>query len=254
MADGLVGTSLEDSVVLLTGAAGGIGRTLAAGIAATGARLVISDVDKIGLEKLTSELPSTVIALPKNIGDAHSAEELVADCVAKVGRLDVLVHTAAILRRQPLEEVREEDWDSQHDINLKATFFLARSAAIHMRKVARPGRIILFTSQSFWTGGFGSSVVYAITKGGVATMVRGLARTFGPAQITVNGIAPGVVETEMLRGQAGSANLESVVAQTPLGRIARPDEMVGPVLFLAGPGSSFVTGTILNVSGGWLSY
>lgn len=237
--------------ILLTGACGGIGRAVAAGLGQAGARLALSDVDSDALDALLASLPGTGHgALPARLAGADSAQSLADAAADLLGGLDVLVHTAAVLHRQPVAEVTEADWDGQHEVNLKATFFLARAVAERQRRQGSGGSIVLYTSQSFWTGGYGASLVYATTKGGVATMVRGLARTYGPYGIRVNGIAPGIVDTPMLDGVA----VDTLVAATPLGRVGRPEDLVGPTLFLAAPASGFVTGTILNVSGGWLAY
>ena len=135
------------------------------------------------------------------------------------------MNLAAVLRRRSsLDEVTEEDWDLQHDVNLKAAFFLARAAGRAMVEAGQGGRIILFSSQGWWTGGFGGSVVYASTKGGVTSMCRGLARTFGPHGITVNCIAPGQVHTPMLMTGLAPEVYESMKAQTPLGYVAEPEE------------------------------
>lgn len=242
--------SLSGRRVLLTGACGGVGRALAAGIAEAGARIALSDVDGAALDALAPTLPGDGhILLPARLSGADGAESLADESTARLGGLDVLVHTAAVLRRQEVVDVTEADWDYHHDVNLKATFFLARAVAERQR-VRGGGTIVLYTSQAFWTGGYGGSIVYATTKGGVATMVRGLARTYGPHGIRINGIAPGTVDTPML----GGAAVDAVVAATPLGRIGRPEDLVGPTLFLASSASDFITGTILNVSGGWLVY
>ncbi|GIF74434.1 SDR family NAD(P)-dependent oxidoreductase [Asanoa siamensis] len=242
--------SLAGRRVLLTGACGGIAYALANGLARAGARLALSDVDGDALDALAESLPGGGhTTLPVRLSGADGAQALAEGCAARLGGLDVLVHTAAVLRRQEVPDVTEADWDHQHDVNLKATFFLARAVAEQQREQGG-GSIVLYTSQSFWTGGYGASVVYATTKGGVATMVRGLARTYGPYGVRVNGIAPGIVDTPMLSGAA----IDAIVAATPLGRVGQPEDLVGPTLFLASPESAFVTGTILNVSGGWLAY
>lgn len=242
--------SLARRRVLLTGACGGIGRALAAGFARAGARLALSDVDGGALRALATALPEGGhIVLPARLGGADSGQALADESAARLGGLDVLVHTAAVLRRQEVPDVTEADWDHQHEVNLKATFFLARAVAERQREHGG-GTIVMYTSQSFWTGGYGASVVYATTKGGVATMVRGLARTYGPHGVRVNGIAPGIVDTPMLSGVA----IDEIAAATPLGRVGQPEDLVGPTLFLASQDSAFITGTILNVSGGWLAY
>ena len=178
-------------------------------------------------------------------------------CAARraFGRFDVLAHLAAVLRRRDtIDDVTEEDWDVQLDVNLKATFFLNRAAARAFREQGRGGRIINFTSQGWWTGGFGGSVVYAASKGGIVSMSRGLARTLAPDGITVNTVSPGAADTTMMREGSSDEELARFVAMVPLGRMARPSELAGIVLFLASDQASYITGATVNVSGGQLMY
>src|SRR2546428_746350 len=116
------------------------------------------------------------------------------------------------------------------------------------------GRIITCTSQGWWTGGFGGSVVYAASKGGITSMTRGLARTYGPHQITVNAVSPGQARTPMLMDGLDPAVLESMTKATPLGRVAEPEEIAGTVVFLASDHARFITGATINISGGFLMY
>jgi len=157
-------------------------------------------------------------------------------------------------RRNSVDEVTEEDWDLQLTTNLKAGFFLVRAAARAMIEQGKGGRIITFTSQGWWTGGFGGSVVYAASKGGVVSMTRGLARTYGPHQITVNSVSPGQARTRMLMEGLKPEVLESMTNATPLGRIAEPEEIAGTVVFLASDHAKFITGATINISGGFLMY
>jgi NAD(P)-dependent dehydrogenase (short-subunit alcohol dehydrogenase family) len=161
---------------------------------------------------------------------------------------------AVLIRRGDIDEVTEEDWDFQHDVNLKAGFFLNRAAARIMREQGRGGRIINFTSQGWWTGGFGGSVVYSATKGGIVSMSRGLARTYAKDAITVNTVSPGAVDTPMLRGGLTDEQLEAHISQIPLGYMAEPADLAGTVVFLASDHARYITGATLNVSGGWLMY
>ena len=153
-----------------------------------------------------------------------------------------------------MDEVTEDDWDFQVDTNLKATFFLCRAAATAMREQGDGGRIIAFTSQGWWTGGFGGSVVYCASKGGIVSMVRGLARTFGPDQITVNAVSPGQINTPMLTTDLDPELYQQLTDATPLGRVAEPEEMAGTVVFLASNHASFISGATINVSGAMLMY
>ena len=172
-----------------------------------------------------------------------------------LGRLDVLAHVAAVLRRRgSIGEVTEDDWDAQLDTNLKAAFFLNRAVARLMRKQGRGGRIINFSSQGWLTGGFGGSVVYAASKGGIVSMSRGLARSLAGDGILINTVAPGAVDTQMMRGGLSEEELQAFVGQIPLGRLAEPEEIAGAVVFLASDHVTYMTGATINVSGGQIMY
>lgn len=233
----------EHRRVLVTGAAGGIGRAVADAFADAGARVVQSDVTGLGPEAITADLRSRA-----------ECERLVAAAADKLGGLDVVAHLAGVIRRRELADVTEEDWDTQHDINLKASFFLLRAAGELMVGQGSGGRLIAAASQGWWSGGYGGSAVYAASKGGLVSLCRGLARTYGPAGITVNTVAPGAIDTAMLTADLSEGALASITAATPLGRLGTPAEVAAAVVFLASPGASFITAATLNVSGGWLVY
>lgn len=244
---------LSDRSVLVTGAAGGIGRVVTRALAEAGARLLITDADD-RIEGIHDALAdSRHLAMVADLSQSSSPQRLVDAALKAFGSIDGLVHMAAVLRRRSsVNSVTEEDWDVQHNVNLKASFLLARAAAETMRN--RGGRIVLFSSQGWWTGGLGGSVVYASTKGGIVSLARGLARTYGPDQITVNTVSPGFVDTSMLREGLSNAELDTLVASTPLGRLAQPEDLTGSVLFLLSDHAAFITGATLNVSGGFLMY
>jgi len=251
-----VGAGLEGKGVVVTGAGGGIGREVALAFASAGARVAAVDIKEEPIMAL----------LPKLEGGPHIAQALdlrhlaghlpfLEGVKSRFGRFDVLAHVAGVLiRRDSVDDVTEEDWDFQHDVNLKATFFLDRAAARVMRAQGRGGRIINFTSQGWWTGGFGGSVVYAATKGGIVSMTRGLARSFANDRITVNAVAPGAADTPMMRGGLSDAQLAAQIAQIPLGYMAPPSDLAGTVVFLASDHASYITGATINVTGGWLMY
>jgi NAD(P)-dependent dehydrogenase (short-subunit alcohol dehydrogenase family) len=150
--------------------------------------------------------------------------------------------------------VDEADWNLHADTNLKASFFLNRAAAERMKASGRGGRIINITSAGWWTGGTHGSTVYAATKGGLVSMSRGLARAYGPHGILVNCIAPGLVDTPMLRGGLTDEDLAALVRACPLGRMAAPAEIARVAVFLASDHASYITGATINVTGGSLMY
>jgi NAD(P)-dependent dehydrogenase (short-subunit alcohol dehydrogenase family) len=251
-----VGAGLEGRGVILTGATGGIGSAVATGFAAAGAKVMAVDLDQARLDEVVGGLEGTGhVGVAADLRDTSAHEGLVQRAVDELGEVYVLANLAAVLRRRgSLDEVTEDDWDFQNDINVKAAFFLARAAGNAMIAAGRGGRIILFSSQGWWTGGFGGSVAYASSKGGVTTLCRGLARTFGPHRITVNCVSPGQVHTPMLMTDLAPEIYERMKQQTPLGYVAEPEELAGPVVFLASDHARYITGATLNVSGGFLMY
>jgi NAD(P)-dependent dehydrogenase (short-subunit alcohol dehydrogenase family) len=246
---GLVGRS-----VVVTGAAGGIGRSVAAGFAEAGSKVLALDIPGSAIDDVVASLSGVGHqALALDLTDISGHADIFKRA-NEIAPLAALAHCAAILRRRDtVDEVTEEDWDLQIDVNLKATFFLNRSARDAFRTAGTSGAIVNFASQGWWTGGFGGSVVYAASKGGVVSMSRGLARSFAADGVRVNCVAPGGVDTAMMQNQTAE-QLASFVSMIPMGRLARPDEMVGAVLFLASDASTFITGVTLNVSGGQLMY
>jgi NAD(P)-dependent dehydrogenase (short-subunit alcohol dehydrogenase family) len=248
---------LEERGVVVTGGAGGIGREVVTAFASAGARVAVIDLDQAAADAVVAGLehPERHLAIGADLGDLAAQEAVLRRVHDAFGRFDVLAHLAAVLRRRDtIDDVTEEDWDLQLDVNLKATFFLNRWAARLFREQGRGGRIINFTSQGWWTGGFGGSVVYAASKGGIVSMSRGLARTLAPDSITVNTVSPGGVDTDMMRVGSTDEAVAGFAAMIPLGRLAQPSELSGIVLFLASDHASFITGATVNVSGGQLMY
>jgi NAD(P)-dependent dehydrogenase (short-subunit alcohol dehydrogenase family) len=252
-----VGAGLEDKGVVVTGATGGIGRQVAADFASAGARVCAIDLEQDALDEVVAsfEAPSRHLALAADLTHLEGHDPLLRQTLDQFGRLDVLACVAAVLRRRSeVDHVTVEDWDLQINVNLKTNFFLNRAAAQLMKEQGRGGRIINFSSQGWWTGGFGGSVVYNASKGGIVSMTRGLARTYGPDNITVNAIAPGLVDTAMLRSDMTDEALDALTKQVPLGRMASPEEIAGTVVFLASDHASYISGATINVSGAWLMY
>lgn len=251
-----VGAGLEGKGVMVTGAGGGIGREVALAFARAGARVAAVDIKKEPIEALLPQLEGGPhFAQVLDLRDLAGHEPFLESVKSRFGRFDVLAHVAGVLiRRASVDDITEEDWDFQHDVNLKATFFLNRAAWRVMRAQGHGGRIINFTSQGWWTGGFGGSVVYAASKGGIVSMTRGLARSFAKDKITVNAVSPGAVDTPMLRSGLTEEQLAAQIAPIPMGYMAEPSELAGTVVFLASDHAGYITGATINVSGGWLMY
>ncbi len=251
-----IGSGLEGKAVLVTGGSGGIGREVCLAFAAAGARVAVVDLDANRTAEVVAEMEGGQhLAIAHDLRPVSGHADLISRVSNAFGRIDILVQTAAVLIRRPsVFEVTEADWDSQHDVNLKASFFLCQAVARLMKEQGDGGRIINFTSQGWQSGGFGGSVAYAATKGGIVSMTRGLARSLAKDRITVNAVSPGAADTAMMRSGMDDAALAATVAQIPLGYMAEPSELAGTVLFLASDHAGYITGATINVSGGWLMY
>jgi NAD(P)-dependent dehydrogenase (short-subunit alcohol dehydrogenase family) len=241
--------------VVVTGASGGIGRAVCQALAEAGAVVIAVDISPAAVEPVLALLSgSGHVGIGCDLRDLAGHDRLFKAAI-DVAPLAAMVHLAAVLvRRATVDDVTEEDWDRQHDVNLKATFFLNRAAQHAFIRQGTPGSIVNFTSQGWMTGGFGGSVVYAASKGGIVSMTRGLARSFASSGVRVNAVSPGGVDTPMLREGMSEEALASFISMIPMGRLADPDELTGAVMYLASNASRYVTGAVVNVSGGQLMY
>lgn len=244
------GWGLEGHGVIVTGAAQGIGAATARAFADAGARVCAVDRNEAALRPIVASLAGAGHhAVAMDVNDIPSHPALIQDAAAHLGDVVAVVLAAAVLRREPFIDVTEEAWDWQVDTNLKATFFLARAAAEHLRATGTSGSITTFTSISARDGGVSSAPAYGAAKGGVITLTFALARHYGPLGIRVNSICPGFTDTPMQRAGFSPA-AEAAVRATPIGRMADAAEVASVAVFLASSHASFVTGAIMNVSGG----
>lgn len=244
-------STFAGKTVLVTGAANGIGRAIADRLIQSSATAILIDRDEIDLARYDSEAQSRSCTEKLDLRDTAALTGLVDRVRDRFGKLDAVVHAAGVIvRRDALEDVTEADFDFQYEVNLRATFFLVE----RLRKVmAENSSIVLLTSQGWWSGGYGGSLPYAATKAGVVALVRGFSRQLAPS-IRVNAVAPGFVDTAMMRDGLTEAKRTELLAQVPLGRLADPLEVADVSLFLASDASRYMTGSIMNVTGGQLIY
>jgi NAD(P)-dependent dehydrogenase (short-subunit alcohol dehydrogenase family) len=246
---GLVGRT-----VIVTGGAGAIGAAVCEGFVEAGARVAVVDKDQRAADATAAAMGQGHRGYGANLTDFAALPALIARIEADMGLPTVLVNIAGVIKRTAdLFTVTEAEWDAQNNVNLKALFFLTQAFAARLRDTGSPGSVINYSSQGWMSGGFGGSVVYNATKGAVTTMTRGMARSWAPLNIRVNGVAPGLVDTPMLAGQSPE-QLAAMVETIPLKRLAMPDDHVGATVFLASDMAQYMTGAMINVSGGFLMY
>jgi len=252
----LLDFGLTGKTVLVTGGAGGIGKSVCAGFAEAGARVAVVDIHADAANEVAGSLGSEHRGFAADLRQIDSLEPLVAKVESALAPIDVLVNIAGIiLRTDNLLDVTEEHWDAQHDINLKAVFFLSQAFGKRLIDSGRPGSIVNYSSQGWMSGGFGGSVVYNATKGAITTMTRGMARSWAPHSIRVNAVAPGLVETPMLVNEKTTQDqIDALCDSIPMKRLGQPDDHVGATVFLASDMAHYMTGATINVSGGFLMY
>lgn len=241
---------LEGRVALVTGASRGIGRAVALELARMGATVIGTATSAGGAADIQSALNDAGgrgAGRMLDVTDAAACEALVADVEKSNGGIAILVNNAGITRDNLAMRMKEEDWDTVLDTNLRAVFRMSKLVMRGMMK-AREGRIINITSVVASAGNPGQAN-YAAAKAGVAGMSRALARELGSRNITVNCVAPGFIDTDMTRALPDAAR-DALLGNIALGRLGRPEEIAAAVGFLASPAAAYVTGTTLHVNGG----
>ncbi len=247
---------LRGKTVFVPGGTGGLGEAIAWGLSMAGASVVVAGRDRGKAEALAAEIAGTtggtVAGVPVEVTDVASIEATVAEAHERLGSLDILVNCVGIQIEEPLLDVKEESFDRVYEVNLKSAMFLAQSVAKRQIAAGRGGRQIHLLSVRSQLGirGKGYSA-YCSTKGALVMLVRQHAMELAPHGITVNGVAPTFVNTEMIRHVYERPEFrQAILSRIPLGRIADPKDVVAPVLFFASPGAGFVTGQVMYVDGG----
>jgi NAD(P)-dependent dehydrogenase (short-subunit alcohol dehydrogenase family) len=241
---------LSGRVALVTGGTRGIGRAVAEGLVAAGARVVVASRKPEACaetERHLIALGGEALGVPAHLGELAALRPLVARSVERFGRLDILVNNAANALAQPLGAYTPEAWEKSWAVNLRGPVFLVQEALPHLEKSPCAAVVNVISVGAFLFSPFQS--MYAAGKAALMSFTRSMAADFAPRGIRVNALAPGTVDTDMVRNNPPEVQ-RSMAAASFQRRAAHPDEMVGPVLFLASDASSFMTGQVLIVDGG----
>lgn len=243
--------SLENKVAIVTGGSRGIGRAIALEFAERGAAVVVnynkSPESAEDVVKKIQEAGGKAAAFQADVSDFKQAEALVKFAIDTFGDLSILVNNAGITRDQLIMMMPEADWDAVINTNLKSTFNCSKAAVKHMMR-KRTGRIINIASVAGQMGNPGQTN-YSASKGGQIAFTKALAREVAARNITVNAIAPGFVDTEILDAMTPEI-LEAALKLVPLGRKGNPEEIAFAAAFLASDGAAYITGQVLGVDGG----
>jgi 3-oxoacyl-(acyl-carrier-protein) reductase len=241
---------LKNKVVLVTGAARGIGRTIALEFAKEGANVVVNDImDGTPVAEEIKQMGREVIFLKANIADMREAEQLADKAVEKFGRIDVWINNAGITRDALIHKMTEENWNDVINVNLKGTFNCCKAAAKYMME-QKYGRIISVSSVVGQRGNIGQAN-YSASKAGIIGLTKTLALEFARyGDITVNAVAPGFVNTEMMR-TIPEKIMQRIVESIPFHRLAEPDEVAHLIVYLASDKAKYITGQIVGINGGY---
>lgn len=242
-------TALEGQVALVTGASRGIGKSIAAALAAAGATVVGTATSESGAAGITDALGGKGRGVVLNIADADSIAAALKDIQGNEGAPTILVNNAGITRDNLLMRMKDDEWDDVISTNLSGVFRLCKGCLRGMMK-ARGGRIINIASVIGVMGNAGQSN-YAAAKAGIIGFTKSLAREIGSRNVTVNVVAPGFIDTDMTRVLPEDQR-EAMLGQVPLGRLGEGEDIANAVLFLASPAAAYVTGETLHVNGGML--
>ena len=250
--------SLAGKVALITGGSRGIGAATVRMFVAAGAQVVFSyQKAQEEADKLVTECGGrNCAAVACNLTGTATAKDLIAACVARFGRLDIVVanHGVWVAEDAPIDAMPDEQWQNTVAINLDAVFALLKHAVAQMKKQARPSNVaghIVLVSSTAGQRGEAFHCDYAATKGALISMVKGLSTELARDRIYVNCVAPGWVDTDMSRSALNDPRSGQMIMNTiPLGRVGKPEEIAAPILFLCTEHAGFITGEVFNVNGG----
>jgi 3-oxoacyl-[acyl-carrier protein] reductase len=244
---------LRERVAVVTGAGQGVGRACAIQFAQAGAHLVLTDVKAAALKQVRGEIEDLgvrAVDVPGDVSVKADVDKVIHSALAAFGRVDILVNNAGICPVVKYYDVSEADWARVLDINLKGVFLYCQAVAPIMTR-QKSGAIVNISSMGVWTGGISASAPYVASKAGIIGITHHFARYLATDGIRVNAVAPGIIDTDMTAGWDEGVK-EQLRKAIPLGRFGTAEEVAQVVLFLASDLSSYVTGTTVSITGGFL--
>jgi NAD(P)-dependent dehydrogenase (short-subunit alcohol dehydrogenase family) len=246
-------------IALVTGAGGGIGEAVCRHLAAAGCRVIVADIDAARAEEVAARLAGEHGSIAFDVSQEAAVTAAFDDVEARIGPISILVCAAGLLLFQPngerplIKDTTLDLWDRTFDVNTRGVFLCGREYI--RRREANPlpdGRIVTFSSVAAQLGGYRSSASYIAAKSAVLGLTKAMAREVAHLGVTVNGIAPGLIDTDMLRNTVTSAGaLSAAAAAIPLGRIGTVDDVAAAVGFLASEQGAYITGSVIDVNGGY---
>jgi 3-oxoacyl-[acyl-carrier protein] reductase len=245
-----IATRLEGKVAVVTGSSRGIGRAIALGLSAQGAKVAICARNPEAAQKVVAEIEAAGaegMAVAADISREAEAEGLIQAGIKRFGRLDILVNNAGVTKDGLLIRMKEEDWDTVLDVNLKGAFFTTRAALRPMLR-AQSGRIVNISSVA-GTMGIPGQANYSASKAGLIGFTKAVAKEVASRSITVNAVAPGFIETEMT-AVLSEDRKKSYLGQIPMGRFGAAEEVAALVSFLVSEAASYITGQVITIDGG----
>lgn len=245
---------LDSKVAIVTGSARGLGQAMAIGLAEAGADIALVDLLPMESTKQKIEkLDRKAICITADLSSINSVDQIVDNTVKQFGKIDILVNNAGIIRRAPLTDFSEKDWDDVIQVNQKTLFFLSQAVAKVFINQGHGGKIINTASMLSFQGGI-LVPSYTASKSAVMGLTRLMANELAPHKINVNAIAPGYMATENTKPlREDLARNKTIVDRIPAGRWGQPEDLKGIVVFLASEASSYMQGYTIAVDGGWLA-